>query len=220
VLAKAGKYHHVPMILGNQEDEGTLFAIFQQDMSTTEKIVNYLSKYYLHNASKEQITDFVDTYSTRVVDGSPFRTLLKFEFFPGRKRIAAILGDIVFNLIRRVTLQIFYDEDPELETWAYFASYNYDPFFGLFGTAHGSDVTTLFNKENTNYPTLSGRTYYINFLHNLDPNIGTKPDLEWPRWSEGHQLLHFDVKSNGLKEDDYRNSSSSFMFNHIESLRF
>ncbi|KAL7892209.1 Alpha/Beta hydrolase protein [Trichoderma sp. SZMC 28014] len=220
VLAKAGKYHHVPMILGNQEDEGTLFAIFQQDMSSTEKIVNYLSRYYLHSASEEQITDFVDTYSTKIADGSPFRTILNFEIFPGRKRIAAILGDIVFNLIRRVTLQIFYDESPEMPTWAYFASYNYNPLSVLFGTSHGSDVQTLFNEENTNYPTISGRTYYINFLHNLDPNDGTKPDLEWPRWSEGHQLLHFNAKSNGLMEDNYRNSSSSFMFDHIESLRF
>nr|WOD46400.1 hypothetical protein [Trichoderma atroviride] len=197
VLAKAGKFHHVPMILGNQEDEGTLFSIFQQDMSTTDKIVN-----------------------TKVVDGSPYRTLFNFEFYKGRKRIAAILGDIVFNLVRRITLQIFDDVSPELSTWAYFSSYNYDPLFGVFGTAHGSDVDVLFKKDNANYPTLSGRTYYINFLHNLDPNNGTRSDLFWPQWSEGHQLLNFGAKSNSLKEDNYRNSSYSFMFNHIESLRF
>lgn len=220
VLAKAGKFHHVPMILGNQEDEGTLFSIFQQDMSTTDKIVKYLSRYYFHTATKEQVTDFVNTYSAKIPDGSPYRTLFNFEFFKGRKRIAAILGDIVFDLIRRVTLQIFDDISPELSTWAYFASYNYDPIFGVFGTSHGSDVDVLFNKDNTHYPALSGRTYYINFLHNLDPNNGTRSDLFWPQWSEGHQLLNFGAKSNSLKEDYYRNSSYSYMFNHIESLRF
>jgi carboxylesterase type B len=220
VLAKAGKFHHVPMILGNQEDEGTLFAIFQADMGSTDKIVNYLSKYYLHNASKEQITDFVNTYSEKIVDGSPYRTFLNFQAYPGKKRITSILGDIVFDLIRRVTLQIFNNVASEMSTWAYFSSYNYDPILGIFGTAHGSDVATLFNKENTNYPTLSGRTYYINFLHNLDPNVGTQPDLIWPQWSEGHQLLHFNAKNNSLKDDNYRNSSYSYMFNHIETLRF
>ncbi|KAL7918449.1 Alpha/Beta hydrolase protein [Trichoderma austrokoningii] len=220
VLAKAGKFHHVPMILGNQEDEGTLFSIFQQNMGSTDRIVKYLSRYYLHNASKEQITDFVNTYSEKAADGSPYRTFLAFQFYPGKKRITSILGDIVFDLIRRVTMQIFQDVSPELKTWAYFSSYNYDPILGAFGTAHGSDVNVLFNLENTNYPTLSGRTYYINFLHNLDPNVGTQSDLFWPQWAEGHQLLHFNAKSNGIKEDDYRNSSYSFMFDHIESLRF
>lgn len=220
VLAKAGKFHHVPMILGNQEDEGTLFSIFQQDMGSTEKIVKYLSKYYFHTASKEQVTDFVNTYSEKIPDGSPYRTFLSFQFYPGRKRIASILGDIVFDLIRRVTLQILDDVSPELPTWAYFSSYNYDPILGVFGTWHGSDVDVLFRKDNTNYPTLSGRTYYINFLHNLDPNNGTRSDLFWPQWSEGHQLLHFNAKSNSLKEDNYRDSSYSFMFNHIESLHF
>ncbi|UKZ61129.1 uncharacterized protein TrAtP1_002400 [Trichoderma atroviride] len=219
-LAKAGKFHHVPMILGNQEDEGTLFAIFQQDMSTTDKIVNYLSRFYFHTATKQQVTDFVNTYSPEIADGSPYRTFGSFDFFKGRKRIASILGDLVFDLIRRVTLQIVDNVSPELSTWAYFSSYNYDPKYGVLGTAHGSDINVLFKKDNANYPTLSGRTYYINFLHNLDPNNGTRTDLFWPQWSEGHQLLNFEAKSISLKDDDYRNSSYSYMFNHVESLHF
>lgn len=220
VLAKAEKFHHVPMILGNQEDEGTLFSIFQQDMGSTDKIVKYLSRYYLHSATDQQVTDLVNTYSEKIVDGSPYRTFFNFQAYPGKKRITSILGDLVFDLIRRVSLQIFYSVSPELPTWAYFSSYNYDPILGIFGTSHGSDIAVLFNKENTNYPTISGRTYYINFLYNLDPNNGTRSDLFWPEWSQGHQLLHFNAKNNSLKEDTYRNSSYSFMFNHIDSLRF
>ncbi|KAL9487940.1 hypothetical protein ACSS6W_000217 [Trichoderma asperelloides] len=220
VLARAGKFHHVPMILGTQEDEGTLFSIFQRDMGTTDKIVKYLSDYYFKTADTELITEFVDTYSKYIWDGSPFRTFLAFEYYPGKKRITAILGDIVFNLIRRVSLQIFEQVCPELPTWSYFSSYDYDPVNGVFGTRHGSDTATLFNKDNTNYPTISGRTYYINFLYNLDPNNGTLPDVFWPQWSESKMLLNFEANNNSLKEDTYRSNSSDFMFNNMDLLHF
>ncbi|KAM0257728.1 hypothetical protein ACHAQJ_004179 [Trichoderma viride] len=220
VLARAGKFHHVPMILGNQEDEGTIFSLFQQDMGTTAKIVKYLSDYYFETATEAQVTDFVNTYSTNVWDGSPYRTLFAFQTYPGKKRIASILGDIVFNLIRRVTLQILSDVSPNLPTWAYFSSYNYDPIFGALGTSHGSDIAVLFKQKNDKYPTISGRTYYINFLYNLDPNVGTHSDVFWPEWKVGNQLLHFNAHNNSLLEDTYRNSSYAYMFNHIDSLRF
>ncbi|KAL6900013.1 Alpha/Beta hydrolase protein [Trichoderma evansii] len=219
-LAKAGKFHKVPMILGTQEDEGTLFSIFQRDMGSTEKIVKYLSDYYFHNASPQQVTDFVNTYSENIWDGSPFRTFLSFQYYPGKKRITAILGDIVFNLIRRVSLQIIADVAPHVPTWSFFSSYNYDPIFGAFGTAHGSDVPVFFSKDNTYYPTKSGREYYLNFLYHLDPNNGTRPDVHWPKWAQGHQLLQFNALNNSLKDDTYRSNSSSFMFNNIDLLRF
>ncbi|RFU81144.1 hypothetical protein TARUN_1053 [Trichoderma arundinaceum] len=220
VLAREGKFHHVPMIIGTQEDEGTLFSLTQRDMSTTAKIVNYLSEYYFHNATIGQITEFVNTYSPYAWDGSPFRTGLNFEGYFGKKRIAAILGDIVFNLMRRVSLQTFADVSSNVRLWSYFSSYNYNPVLGLFGTSHGSDIPVLFSGTNDKYPTISGRTYYINFLYNLDPNNGTEPDVFWPEWTEDNQLLHFNKNNNSLLDDTYRNSSYTYMLTHIDSLRF
>ena len=92
-----------------------------------------------------------------------------------------ILGDIVFDLIRRISLQTFASVTPTLPTWSYFSSYKYDPVMGQFGTYHGSDMRVLFD-SNDKYPTISGRTYYISFLHNLDPNNGSKVDVFWPQW--------------------------------------
>ncbi|KAL7786958.1 Alpha/Beta hydrolase protein [Trichoderma ceciliae] len=220
VLARKGKFHHVPMIIGTQEDEGTLFSLFQKDMSTTAKIVKYLSDYYFETATEVQITEFVDTYSPFVWDGSPYRTFLSFETYPGKKRLASILGDIVINLIRRVSLQTFAEVSPELPTWSYFSSYNYDPIFGALGTSHGSDLAVLFSGSNGKHPAITGRTYYINFLYNLDPNIGTRSDLFWPEWGVNKQLLQFNANNNSLLDDTYRNSSYTYMINHADSLRF
>ncbi|OTA01457.1 dipeptidyl peptidase 5 [Trichoderma parareesei] len=219
-LQRAGKFHQVPMIIGTQEDEGTLFSLTQRNMSTTEKIVEYLSAYYFHNADTEQVTEFVNTYSSDPRDGSPYRTGYLFEGYPGKKRIAAILGDIVFNLVRRISLQTFASVAPTVPTWSYFSSYKYNPLLGLFGTYHGSDIGVLFKDSNDKYPTISGRTYYINFVHNLDPNNGTDVDVFWPQWKQDKKLLHFKANSNGLLDDTYRNASYTFLIDNIEDLRF
>lgn len=219
-LQREGKFHPVPMIIGTQEDEGTLFSLTQLNMGSTEIIVGYLEKYYFHHADTTQITTFVNTYGASPADGSPYRTNDRFESYPGRKRIAAILGDIVFNLIRRVCLQTFASVSPDVPTWSYFSSYNYNPNISYFGTSHGSDVLVLFSQSDDRYPTLSGRTYYINFVHNLDPNEGAEPDVLWPQWKENKKLLEFQAHNNTLRDDTYRNSSYTFMLNNIGDLRF
>ncbi|KAL6796145.1 Alpha/Beta hydrolase protein [Trichoderma sp. SZMC 28013] len=218
-LQRAGKFHQVPMIIGTQEDEGSLFSLTQINMNTTEKIVDYLSEYYFHDASQDQITGLVETYSPLPKDGSPYG-YGDFELYPGKKRIASILGDIVFNLIRRITLHVFSEVAPDVPTWSYFSSYKDLLLALLFGTYHGSDVSVLFSGDNGNYATYSGRVYYINFLYNLDPNVGTNTDVFWPQWKEGEQLLEFKGASNGLKDDDYRNASYTFLLDNIEDLRF
>ncbi|PTB70181.1 alpha/beta-hydrolase [Trichoderma citrinoviride] len=151
-----------------------------------------------HDADEGQITKLVNTYSSESRDGSPHHTGIRFESYLGKKRIAAILGDIVFNLVRRISLQTFASVTPTLPTWSYFSSYKYDPVMGQIGTYHGSDIRVLFNDSNDKYPKISGRTYYINFLHNLDPNNGSNVDVFRPQWKYGKQLLHCNANSNGL----------------------
>ncbi|KAL7916605.1 Alpha/Beta hydrolase protein [Trichoderma velutinum] len=218
-LQRAGKFHKVPVILGTQEDEGSLFSLTQRDMGSTEKIVDYLSDYYFHNANTSQITQFVRTYSPLPADGSPYGSG-DLELYPGMKRIASILGDIVFNLVRRITLQTFSEVSPEVPTWSYFSSYNHQLLSLLFGTYHGSDVSVFFSDDNTVYPAFTGRTYYLNFLYNQDPNVGTRPAVFWPQWKEGKKLLNFETFFNLLKDDNYRNSSYNFLLNNIDDLRF
>lgn len=219
-LAKEGKFHKVPVIMGSQEDEGTFFTFFQADMGTDKKIVDYLSKYYFGDATIDQITTFVRTYSDKISDGSPFRSILPDELYPGKRRIAAILGDMVFDLMRRITLQLLAEHHPKVPSWSYLSSYNYNLGLNPVGTMHGSDMPVLFNGSNNNLPTISGRTYYLNFLYGSDPNNGSKVDVLWPQWKEDRQLLWYNKNNNSLRSDTYRESSFKFMFENIDSLRF
>ncbi|KAL7821499.1 putative extracellular lipase [Trichoderma aethiopicum] len=223
VLAREGKFHAVPMIFGSQEDEGTLFSLAQfltQEMGDTTNITDYLSNLYFPNAEYSLIREFVETYSERVEDGSPFRTgqYVPPIAYPGKKRLAAILGDIVFTLVRRWTLENVAATHPDVPVWSSFASYNY--LIGLFGTQHGSDTTVFFDKDETYFPTRTGRAYYINFVHNLDPNVGLLAGVQWPKWTEGNELLWYKLFTNEYLKDDFRSESYEFIKEHIDSLTF
>ncbi|KAL6827071.1 Alpha/Beta hydrolase protein [Trichoderma sp. SZMC 28015] len=224
VLAREGKFPAVPMILASQEDEGTLFSFFQGDMGTTDIITDYLNSLYFTNADRSLVKSFVETYSERLEDGSPYRTgtFEGFLSYPGKKRIASILGDIVFTLVRRWTLETIAEVSPETNLWSSFASYNYNQSLDIFGlgTKHGSDTEVFFARNNTYFPSITGRTYYINFVYNGDPNEGLDVNVTWPGWKEDRQLLWYNATENGYLADDFRNGSYNFIKENIDSLIF
>ncbi|KAL7946225.1 Alpha/Beta hydrolase protein [Trichoderma barbatum] len=220
ILAREGKFHAVPMIFGSQEDEGSLFTFFQGDMGSTDKITDYLSSLYFHNANQSLVHSFVETYSELDKDGCPYRTgdIPPLFPYPGKKRLSSILGDIVFTLIRRWTLETIAAVRPGLDLWSSFASY--DHLIGILGTQHGSDTGVFFTFQDSYPPTISGRTYYINFVHNMDPNDGLATNLTWPKWTEDGQLLWYNRLSNTLLKDDFRSNSSDFIRENIDQLSF
>ncbi|POR33681.1 Carboxylic ester hydrolase [Tolypocladium paradoxum] len=222
VLVKNGRYHAVPVIIGDQEDEGTIFALAQTNVTSTERLVDYLSQYYFAHATKAQITEFVGTYSPDSSAGSPFRTGILNEYYElfgqgkGFKRVAALLGDFVFTLTRRITLEAMVAHDANVPAWSYLSSFQHlTPYLG---TAHGSDVAMLFS--GTGNPARSGRTYYLNFLHNQDPNVGVGGFRQWPKWADEHKLLWIQALSNNLLDDNFRAESYEFMKNNTKILYF
>lgn len=209
-LAKAGRYHAVPMIIGDQEDEGTLFALFQAGLSTTEEIADYLQQYFFNSASKEVLTDLVETYDPWIHEGSPFRTGIFNEWYPGFKRLAAMLGDISFTLARRIFLDLTSKAHPDVPAWSYLASYGYGT--PIMGTFHATDVLTILFGLLPNNAMRSGRTYYLNFLHNLDPNKGVGAFSKWPLWKEKRDLMWFErPHRNSILKDDFRSDSAKFL---------
>ncbi|OLN93305.1 putative secreted lipase-like protein 7 [Colletotrichum chlorophyti] len=216
VLARQGRYAAVPMIIGDQEDEGSIFAIFQPGVATTSQLVDYLSELYFHNASKAQLTTLVNTYDIRIAAGSPFRTGLLNEISPGFKRRAAILGDLVFTLARRSFLSVAKARHPTVPAWSYLNSYNWG--IPIIGTFHGSDTLLMFLEILPTFARQITRTYYLNFLYNLDPNVGLGGFPRWPDWGQSQELLWFHADHTAYLKDDFRNESYNFIFNNIGSL--
>ncbi|TEA16388.1 putative secreted lipase [Colletotrichum sidae] len=225
IFAVSGKLPKVPFILGDQEDEGTLFALFQPNITRTRDVEEYLSSLYFANATPQQIRGLVATYRPRPSEGSPFRTAGFNNIYPQYKRMAAILGDAVFTLTRRAVFNISQAVQPDVPTWSYLASYDYGT--PVLGTFHGSDLLQVFYGVKPNYAAAATRAYYFNFAYNLDPNdasggTGTAKVklIDWPKWSEGNQMLHMRANNADLIVDDFRQDSFDFLLKNVQSLRF
>ncbi|KAI6780822.1 uncharacterized protein J7T54_007301 [Emericellopsis cladophorae] len=218
VLVASGRYHAVPMINGNQEDEGTLFALFQSNLSSTADLAGYFNELFFNSASVADLTTLVDTYENVRSEGSPFRTGIFNNWYPAFKRLAAILGDLVFTLTRRVFLDDALAAHPDVPVWSYLASYNYG--LPIMGTFHGSDLLQVFYGLWPNNAARSCRTYYLNFVLNQDPNAGVKKYADWPEYnSKDRELLWLKTPNrNSILKDDFRDDSFQWITDNVEKL--
>lgn len=214
-IVKAGAYVAVPFILGDQEDEGTMFSLFQSNISsTTEGIVGYLADLYLLATPREKITELVQAYPESIGAGSPFQTGIFNEVFPGFKRLAALLGDFSFTITRRLFLERTTSVHPDVPAWSYLASYAYGtPVLGSF---HASDLVQVFFGVLPNYASVNVRKYYANFVWNLDPNDASggtgqgssQVNFRWPRWTNSNRtLVNFYRMFFRLIPDDFRSNA-------------
>lgn len=204
VLARSGRYAKVPFIIGDQEDEGTLFAMSQSNITTTEQLRQYIKTIFFPTASDAAIDAIIRAYPDDPAQGSPFNTGQLNQVYPQYKRIAAILGDITFTLTRRIFLNIAIQAHPNVPFWSYLSSYYYGT--PVVGTFHASDITTVFNNVPPSYPGTAFRSYYFSFINYLDPNAKTTYP-KWPKWKEGKQLMHMLAASQELIKDDFRQAA-------------
>lgn len=71
VLAANGQYAPIPFIVGDQQDEGTLFSLSQNNISTSDELVTYLNSIVFQDATRAQVQGLVDTYPDNAAAGSP-----------------------------------------------------------------------------------------------------------------------------------------------------
>jgi carboxylesterase type B len=215
-LVASGKYAKVPFIVGDQEDEGTLFGLFTPNLTTTAEVSTYFSTIFFDKATTSQIDSLVATYQTTTEDGSPFRTSLLNNLYPQFKRVAAILGDITFTITRRVFLETTSAVNPSVPSWSYLATYDYGT--PILGTFHASDLLQVFYGVLPNSASRSIRGYYYSFVYNLDPNEGNNL-ANWPQWSKARQLMNFGALGNSLLSDDFRADTAAWLKINVGSLR-
>ncbi|KAI0432293.1 sterol esterase [Xylaria sp. FL1042] len=214
VLAKNGQYAAVPMIIGDQEDEGTLFSLFQSNITTEADLIGYLSEVFFQDATRDQVAELVATYSPALSAGSPFRTGILNSPYPQFKRLAAILGDLVFTLTRRLFLEITSEVNPDVPSWSYLSSYDYGT--PILGTFHGSDILQVFYGILPNYASNAIQSYYLSFLYTMDPNNGTPNGIEeWPQWKDAKELMNFYNNFSTLLKDNFRSESSQWLSGNI-----
>ncbi|KAK5679258.1 hypothetical protein LTS10_008073 [Elasticomyces elasticus] len=208
----SGAFAKVPIIIGDQQDEGTLFSLAQSNITTNARLIQYLASYFPTDADAvADVTGLVANYPDQPLlgqpAGSPFNTGVLNNIYPQYKRLAAILGDLIFTLARRNYLDKVASQVP---AWSYLSTY----FAGtpVLGTFHATDIAVDFFIPGI--PQQSVLTYYISFVNKLDPNALTTaaPLLTWPRWTSGApQLINFGALRNSLIPDTFRQAASDYL---------
>ena len=222
-MVKQGRFAKVPFIIGDQEDEGTLFSIFIANLSTPTDVIDFYSS-RLPDAPRSLVEQLVSSYDDFSSHGSPFRTDNSplNNIYPQYKRIAAIFGDLYFNLARREFLEYaahVYGDDG-LPGWSFLSTY----YHGLpvLGTTHFSDIIKVFDGDAKRpFATSAMRQYIFSFLYHRDPNHhGSGESLYWPRWSlEGRAMLNISSHDALIMRDDYREDSYEIIRDHVAELR-
>lgn len=221
---KEGRFTRIPIIIGDQEDEGTLFGLSTANITTDAQLTNYLVSYFARTSSnaEKHVTNLLAQYPNRPLagqpSGSPFQTGLLNSIYPQFKRLAAFLGDNPFTLSRRVYLEHVSSQMP---AWSYLATY----FHGtpVMGTFHGSDLLHSFGiLPGLLLPTRTLQNYYLNFANHMDPNKGVEKQylVDWPQWeNDSKQLCEFGVLKNGLMDDTFRKGAGDYLSENLSGFR-
>ncbi|WOO85374.1 putative secreted lipase [Vanrija pseudolonga] len=215
VLAKQNKYAAMPMISGNQEDEGTLFTLFQANSSaTTDLITSYLNTVLFPNGPTATVAQLVNSYSPWIWDGWPYGTGVLNEWYIGFKRLASILGDLTFILARRIQLTATTTNNPSIPAWSYLSSYYYGT--PVLGTFHGSDLNSVHFGVGLSSAGVKGiQSYYANFVYNLDPNnasggtsTASAVSFNWPKYdTKSRTMIKFNLLNYETIADTFRSAS-------------
>ncbi|KAI0036275.1 carotenoid ester lipase precursor [Vararia minispora EC-137] len=169
-LVVQGSVAAVPFVTGNNDDEGTIFSLTNSNLTTDDEVEAYLAKFYIvGNNSTAAVKRVLELYPDDPAQGSPFDTGSANAITPQYKRIAAILGDIVFQAPRR----FFQSSRAGLQTQFAFLNKRgkSNPVVGSF---HGSDTTIIYGPSDLT-------DYLVRFVARLDPNGAT--GITWPAYT-------------------------------------
>lgn len=218
VLAARGRFARVPIIVGDQEDEGTFFGTMHTNITTEAAFVSFLHDTLFRHATLAEVTGLLETYPyLNGTAGSPFGSGASSGPYPEYKRLSALLGDTTVALMRRVLLSWV---PPDVPAWSYLATY--DRGLPAMGTFHTDELPRLFYGRDGLSAAMRGR--YIAFASAADPNaaLAAAPGgfgARWPAWHENHELLEFGAGSAGVIPDDFRTPSYEYIKDHLFALR-
>ena len=211
IAIRHGRFAKLPIINGDQNDEGTLFSLTQSNVSTAEDLVDYLLPIF-PTADRDQIAGLVAAYPDEALSPLSTDSLLKKSIYPQFDRLSTLLGDISFSFQRRSYLEHVASQVP---SWSYNANYLPVPVLGTF---HASDVLAMFFDVPYILTTPSILTYYIAFMNHLDPNR-IENIKTWPRYDVEKQMLEFGALMHNVITDDFRTGSYQYFTNNQDILR-
>lgn len=206
---KQGKFAKVPYIIGNQEDEGTSFALAGASpfgavpISAQSFSAASLLGHVFSNIDHSFILHILKAYPESPEMGSPFRTSRLNSITPEFKRTAALLGDAIFQAPRRFMTS---NTPSDVPVYSYLASTGYGTPY--VGTLHASDIVWQYELDFGPSKVYNG--YFIAFANNGDVNSEKTKLPYWPKQNEksatsnSKNMLNIKLSELGFISDTFR----------------
>ncbi|KAG0148766.1 hypothetical protein CROQUDRAFT_691971 [Cronartium quercuum f. sp. fusiforme G11] len=211
-----GDFLNMPVLMGTNKDEGTVFAIRAANDAPAEASDQYMFAYM----SNSSILDFkvvdpkvyqkvAEIYPDVPKLGSPYGTGNQTFGLPSSfKRLASWFGDLHYQAPRRLWSS---KTSPRQDTYVYFFNgprNTSDPSYR--GVPHSSEILLIFGRgwyqdlddeEKVLAHRLAKkmRTYYINFVNDLNPGG------DWPLYKpSSRRVMKLDKYNTMVIDDDWR----------------
>jgi carboxylesterase type B len=230
VLLKQGKFAKVPLLTGNNFDEGTAYA--KQGVNTDDEFASWLASLGLDSNQVESISSL---YPNDPAVGIP----ASFEGVPPAvpygvqfKRVAAVAGDYQQHAGRRLLAESYASAGLSVYSYMWNVIVNGLPA-PIYGATHFQEVAFVFyNIQGVGYaanPFANKPQSYVeladlmskmwvHFMADADPNF-EGAGIAWPKYKAGKpDNLVFDTDHDNLgyvAKDDYRKEGISYLLDHV-----
>ncbi|RPD60509.1 carotenoid ester lipase [Lentinus tigrinus ALCF2SS1-7] len=170
----SGPIANIPIVCGNDQDEGTAFAFPTLNLTTDEEFLDYVHANFYRNTSREAVAKILELYPSDPAVGAPYNTGSDFAYSPQYKRMASFQGDFIEQAPRRLFVQHLAEKQP---VYSYLS--NFHKVDGI-GAAHGTELADVFGGGPMG-------DYLIRFAATLDPNGDGA--VQWPRYTNSAPLM-------------------------------
>ncbi|KAJ6482645.1 carotenoid ester lipase precursor [Mycena sanguinolenta] len=221
-MVQSGALLKVPVMVGNSDDEGTLFAYTSVNNVTTDsEFVSYVHSNYLPTGTSTQIARVAELYPEDPAQGSPFGTGSANQLTPEFKRSAAFQGDLYLTGLRRLLVQ---HASKTQNTWSWLSKRGKStPYLGAY---HTSDMPLWFPTNATDPEESAAVDALINFINTLDPNVSAAPQashpaIYWPKYQANSTALLTlsDPASINITADDFRVKEMQYLISlHLDGV--
>jgi carboxylesterase type B len=213
-LLSRGKYAKIPFIIGDMNDEGTIFAVANLNVTTDSELEEYL-KFMFPKLSTSKIDELLNLYPQNIMQNSSLVTGTSNSLTPHFERLASIIGDLFFQAPRRLMLSLISDVprytylSKELSGLPFLGTFHAnDLFWEYYGTGSGASVY---------------RNAFISFACTMNPNNGGEyTATEWPQYHNDSLTNMMIINKDNLSigSDNFRISPIGFIEKEFEEFSF
>ncbi|KAL8291696.1 hypothetical protein RQP46_001954 [Phenoliferia psychrophenolica] len=197
---KVGREPPIPIISGDQADEGTLLCVLTQNITTEANLAEWLSTIWFPTTDPAIRKKMLALY--------PADPRYANVITPQNKRINALIGDLVFQGPRRGFVNATSQTQP---TWSYSSTVAHlTPFLGSF---HSNDVLGVPLGIAQGTAAKEMRDRWISFANTLQPNLAGYRN--WPTYGSNGTLLAFTDGDTGIALDNYREEAIGYLVENM-----